>query len=205
MVKVLLSADRVTNHEDLQEKVPFTSTYFSQLSSGPYPYTQFQSLALAGAFQCSLPLSDEENFKFGGNLTDDFLNLNFLNPDGNVGSNQEGQKIGTQLGIGLESPKDYTMGLQWKSVSLLPGAGSINDPGASSGSSTGNYDLYQLAFGGEKWLEAVWAFRMGLVLEEDVYKEISQSTFSTTINVGWGLEKALEGRISVFSWVYHGT
>jgi hypothetical protein len=53
-----------------------------------------------------------------------------------------------------------------------------------------------LAFGGEKWLAVTWAFRMGLVLEEDVDGQTSQKNFSTTINAGIGLEKAF-GRADI--------
>ncbi|HTC20559.1 MAG TPA: hypothetical protein VK859_06925 [bacterium] len=195
IAKIRLSADMATSSTDLTQTVPFTSPDFDQLSLGPYRYSQFQSFTLACAFKCSLPVSEEENFKVGGNLTGYFLSLDLLNPDGSVDSGQGNQKIGTQLGIGLDSPKDYTMGLQWKSVSRLNGNDSINNPGIALGVPAGG-DLYQLAFGGEKWLAVTWAFRMGLVLEEDVDGQTSQKNFSTTINAGIGLEKAF-GRADI--------
>jgi hypothetical protein len=190
IAKIRFSADMITSHTDLTQEVPFTSVYFNQLNSGPYHYSQFQSLTLAGAFKCSLPLSDDENFKFGGNVAGCFANLDLFGPDGDMDSGQEDRKIGTQLGIGLDSPKDYTMGLQWKSASHLHGADSINNPDGGTDSSTGNDDFYQLAFGGEKWLAATWAFRMGLVLEEDLYPGTTEEAFSTTLNAGIGWERA---------------
>jgi hypothetical protein len=190
IAKVRFSADMATSDMDLTQNVPFTSADFPQLNLGPYHYSRFQSLTLTGAFKCSLPVSDDENFKFGGGLVDAFSSLDLLGPNGSADGIQQSQNIGTQLGIGLDSPKDYTMGLQWKSASRLQGSGSIANPGMASIYSAGNGGFYQLSFGGEKWLAATWAFRMGLVLEEDLYAGTTEEAFSTTLNAGVGWERA---------------
>ena len=161
-----------------------------------YHLIQFQSMDVDGAFRLSLPFTDTENLKLGGSLDGYFYNTDISGTSGAVTDNKDKQQIATRFGIGLESPKEYTMGLQWRSLNTVSSNNNISNKGTVSIVSGTDYDLYQLAFGGEKWMGPTWAFRMGLVLEEDVYSALSTSTLTTTINVGAGLEQAF-GRADV--------
>jgi hypothetical protein len=98
--------------------------------------------------------------------------------------------VAIRLGVGLESPKDYTMGLQWRSQNQVNAANAINNTGTSMTTTGADYDDYQIALGGEKWVSSTWAFRMGLVGEVDSYSATSYTTVTTTLDAGMGVEES---------------
>lgn len=198
IAKIRFTASLVNTDTDFEESVPFTSPDFGNLNK--YHSDLYQSMNLSGAFKLSLPLSEMENLKMGGDLDGYFYNQDVLRTTGSVSDNKERQQVGTSFGIGLESPKEYTMGLQWKSLSYTNGSDVINNPGTTSSLSGLNYAYYQLAFGGEKWVSPTLAFRLGLVAEVDDYSATSVSALTTTINAGAGLEKAF-GRLDFRFWL----
>jgi hypothetical protein len=191
-VKIRFSASLVNSDSDFEQTVPFTSILFGNLTK--YHASQFGSMDVGGAFKLSLPFSGEERLKLGGSVDGYFYNMDLLRLAGTVYDNSNRQQIATRFGIGIESLKEYTMGVQWRSMTYVKNDNSINPAGTTSSIVDSDYDLYQVAFGGERWLSPTLAFRMGLVLEDDVYSSLSSDTLTTSINLGAGLEQAF-GRV----------
>ncbi len=198
VARVRFTVGMVNSDSDFQQTVPYASSDFSDLAK--YHLAQFQSMTVSGAFKLSLPFTESENVKLGGSVTGYFTNQDDIRPDGTVMDNKEKQQVATTLGIGLEDPKDYTMGLQWKSLSYTNGSDVIDNPGTISALGGVDYAYYQLVFGGEKWIFPVWALRLGLVGEVDDYTALSTSALTTTLNAGTGLEEAF-GRLDFRFWV----
>jgi hypothetical protein len=188
VAKVRFSITSTDSDSDFQQTVPFTSTFFTTTSK--FHSFQYGAMDAQGAFKLTLPFEGDENLKIGGSIDGFFYNTDFLRVTGNVYDNQDRQQVGTRLGIGLESPRDYTMGLQWRSMNQINGNNSIGNAGTSSTVTGNNYDYYQLALGGEKWVSDTWAFRMGLVGELDSYTSTGTNTLTTTLNAGTGLEES---------------
>lgn len=198
VARVRFSVGMVNSDADFQQTVPFTSADFGTLSK--YHVSQYQSMMVSGVFKLSLPFTDTENLKIGGSATGFFYNQDVLRTNNTVSDNKERQQVATSFGIGLEDPKDYTMGLQWKSQSYVNASDAINNPGTVSDMSGQDYSYYQVALGGEKWFSPIWALRLGLVGEVDDYSQLSTSAFTTTINLGAGLEDAF-GRVDFRLWL----
>jgi hypothetical protein len=194
ILKIRFSASLTGVDSDFEQTVPYTSAYFSTLEK--YHSYQYQALNTTGAFKWTLPFSDTENLKIGGALSDFFYNQDYLRTTGAVYDNKDRQQIGTSLGIGLDCPKEYTLGLQWKSLSYTSGSNAINGSGTQSTLSNTDYAYYQLAFGGEKWVSGTWALRLGIIAEEDDYSATSISALATTVNLGAGLEDTF-GRVDL--------
>ena len=187
VLKIRFSAALTDSDNDFEQTVPYTSPYFSSLNK--FHSYQYQAMNTTAAFRLTLPFSETENLKLGGALSGFFYNQDFLRTAGTVYDNKDRQQIVTSFGIGLENPKDYTMGLQWKSQSYTSGNDSINNPGTVSTVSAADYAYYQLAFGGERWVSSTWAFRLGLVEEVDDHTATSISSLTTTISCRyrWGV------------------
>lgn len=198
IAKILLSASTIGSNTDFTQTVAYTTADFGDLAK--YHLTDFQSVNVTGAFKLSLPYSDTENLKLGGSIAGNFDTQDVLTPAGTVLDNEKRSQIVTSLGIGLESPGEYTLGLQWKSLGYLGGSGVINNSGIQAPLSGLNYGYSQLAFGGEKWISPIWALRLGLVAEDDSYNASSVNTLTMTINAGAGLEKVF-GRIDGRIWL----
>lgn len=198
VLKIRFAAALTDSNNDFEQTVPYTSAYFGAL--GKFHSYQFQSMNTNGAFKLTLPFSDTENLKLGGMVSEFFYNQDFLRTGGTVYDNKDRQQILTAFGIGLENPREYTMGLQWKSQSYTSGANAINPAGTSSSLSSTDYAYYQVAFGGEKWVSATWALRLGLVEEVDDYSATAISSLTTTINAGAGVEEAF-GRLDFRFWL----
>jgi hypothetical protein len=188
VAKVRFSVNIVNSDADFAQTVPFTSTFFA--TTAKFHSVQYGSMDAQGAFKLTLPFSEEENIKLGGSIDGFFNNTNLLRAAGNIYDNEDRQQIGIRFGVGLESPKDYTMGFQWKSLNQTNGNNATNNPGTALNLTGNNYDYYQLALGGEKWVASTWAFRMGLVAELDSYIGTSYNTLTTTVDVGTGLEES---------------
>lgn len=176
----------------LQTVPPGTSPLFS--TPPKFHSARFQSLTAEGAFRFGVPCTEGENLRFGGNIG---TTWNDAESFGSVGASQvipSAAALDACLGVGLESDGDYTLGLQWKSRFTFdgrqaPAAAPAGAPWAGRG-----FGFHQLAFGGEKWLSPIWAFRMGLALEEDPGGPGSSGTLATSINGGLGLQDVL-GRV----------
>ena len=196
VLRVRFAVSSTDSDYDFSRQVPSNSAYFASVNE--FDSTQFQSMNVTGAFKASIPSSETENFKVGGQATGYFYNQDNLRANGTVSDNKELQQIATAFGVGVESAKEYTMGLQWKSLSYTNVSDNINSPGTLADLANNNYSYYQLAFGGEKWISPTWALRMGLVAEEDYYS--STTTWTTTLNLGTGLEQAF-GRVDARFWL----
>jgi len=197
VAKLRFTASMINSDNDYEQTVPFTSAYFGNLVH--YHLAQYQAMNVGGAFKLTLPFSDTENLKLGGMVNGFFFNQDILRVGGSVSSNNQREQVGTAFGIGLENPKEYTMGLQWKSLSYTKANDVVNVGGTSSSVSGTGYSYYQLAFGGEKWVSDTWAFRLGLVEEIDDYVDSSISALTTTVNAGMGVEEAF-GRMDFRFW-----
>lgn len=168
---------------DLEQSVPSPTLTFNDLAK--YHASDLQWAVLKGSFRCVTPGEGEEVLKTGGSLSLDLNNGNFFSPGGTVAlSGLDRQSLNILAGVGLESNREYTMGIQWRSRNYLTGQSASGPAGPLSDGS----DLYQMVFGGEKWLSASWAFRMGLTVQEDLYPG-GLSTLTTAVNSGAGLEQ----------------
>jgi hypothetical protein len=116
----------------LKGKLPLAGTLRQRLTMNPGAYV------LLGSSQ-STSYDPAGNTTQTGNLTD----------------------IKTGVGIGVENPKDFTVGLQ---ASLESQSGSSNPTGSTNPIS---YFSYVVSAGGEKWMNPHWAFRTGLTFEDD--------------------------------------
>ena len=192
VLKIRFSVSLTDLDSDFEQTVPYTSAYFSALEK--FHSYQYQAMNTTGAFKWTLPFSETENLKIGGALSDFFYNQDYLRPNGTAYDNKDRQQIGSSLGIGLDCPKEYTLGLQWKSLSYTSGSNAINSSGTQSTLSSSDYTYYQLAFGGEKWVSGTWALRLGIIAEEDDYSATSISALTTTLNLGAGLQQIF-GRV----------
>src|SRR5579871_3122011 len=198
VAKLRFTASMINSDNNFEQSVPFTSAYFGNLVH--YHLAQYQAMTVGGAFKVTLPFSETENLKLGGMVNGFFFNQDILRVGGTVSSNNQREQVATAFGVGLENPKEYTMGLQWKSLSYTKASDVINIGGTTSSvSGTGN-SYYQLAFGGEKWVSSTWAFRLGIVGEIDDYVDTSISALTTTIDAGTGVEEAF-GRMDLRFWL----
>ena len=187
-VKILFSADFTNSNANYDQSVAF----YDNTTKSKLAY--FQTLNVDCATRLIFPFSEQENLNLGGSVgvyltnTPDFLGdgTEFFQAYSNR------QQISTRFGIGLESPKEYTFGLQWKSQNYVAGSQDIVSKDLTA--SNNGFDLYQVAFGGERWLSPTWAFRLGMVLEEDIYAGGNPDTLTTTVNAGFGVEKVF-GRV----------
>ncbi len=87
--------------------------------------------------------------------------------------------------IGMETPGDHTLGLQFTYQSYIYDVQVV-----ATGSTTAtDYDLYQLVLGGEKRLSPQWALRGGLIAEEDIYTQsVNLNSINTSATVGVGYQ-----------------
>lgn len=159
------------------------TSLYPALSS--YVFSQYQAMNNVGTFRLSLPLSDKENLKLGGSIIATLTNTDVLGPAENVINNDNRQQINGTFGIGLESPNDYTYGIQFSSQNYLLDQQAV----VSKILTATDYNLYQIALGGEKWLWPDLALRAGLVVEDDIYSEsMNQTTLTATGTVGLGFQ-----------------
>lgn len=154
-------------------------------SASTYINLQYIAMNNFGTFRLSLPLSDKENLKLGGNFQAILTNSNILGSGENVLSNQNRQQLNGTLGIGFESPDNYTWGLQFITQGYVH-----DDQTISTNNLTGtDYSFYQLALGGEKWLSPHFALRGGLVVEEDIYTaNAGLNVLDTSVTTGLGYQ-----------------
>lgn len=194
--KIRFATNLTSYDTDFQQNSPDEPPDFTSVPK--QHSSQYQAMTFDGSFRWVLPFEGEENLKLGGNLTTFFNNMDLLHSGGLVYKNTDLQRIQTRFGIGLEIPKDYTLGLQWFSFNNLQGADSLTKN--SSTATSDAVEQYQLAFGGEKWLGSTWALRLGLVGEIDNDPTNQVNTWSTTLNAGAGMEEAF-GRMDLRVWL----
>jgi hypothetical protein len=184
------------NYNTFTQSVNPTGDGFSSTAS-TYTYVQYIAMNNFGTLRLTIPLSDKENLKVGGNFQAILTNTDFLGPSENVTSNVNRQQLNGTLGIGLESPGDYAWGLQFITQGYV-----LDDQVISTQILTAtDFDFYQLALGGEKWLSSQFALRGGLIVEEDIYNQIGNlSVLDTLVSAGLGYEDKglkLDGKFSV--------
>lgn len=151
----------------------------------PFILTQFQSMNNLGSFRLTVPLSPTENLKLGGTLQAYLYNVDVLGTGHNVASDQDRAQISGSFGIGLDHPGDSTWGFQFTTQNYAH-----DDQVVSTDVLTAtDYDLYQFALGGEKWLTPHFALRGGLIVEDDIYSQSADQTILNTSAVaGLGYE-----------------
>jgi hypothetical protein len=171
------------NYDHFTQSVSQPSTSFPNLST--FVSLQDQAMNNVGVFRLTLPLSDKENLKMGGTFDVFLYNLAFLGPGGNVSNNENRQQLNGTFGIGLESPNDYTWGLQLITQNYVYDA----QPVSTNVLTATDDDLYQIALGGEKWLSPHFALRGGLIVEEDQYTQsVNLNVLATSVTTGLGYE-----------------
>ncbi len=151
---------------------------------GPYVSSQYQNMTNLGLFRLTLPLSDKTNLKLGGSLTAYLYNIDLIGKNANVYNNQNRQQVNGTFGIGLESPGDYNLGLQFIGQSYISEVQLVAD----NSTTATDYNYYHLALGGEKKVGSNWALRGGLVMEDDIYtvsKDLNTLYLDLTSGLGY--------------------
>jgi len=171
--------------QDFSQTVP-TGTPLLMTISPSYRAVQLQSLNAIGEFKIMEPLSEKETVKLGGSLSYNSSDTNDLNPDQSLFDNITKQQLNVTLGAGMEALYDYLYGVQIKVQSYLRDTqpAPLGTPMAALDHST-----YQVTLGGEKWFSSNWAFRLGLIFEEDAYNQGAIArTLDTAIVTGVGYD-----------------
>jgi hypothetical protein len=138
-----------------------------------------------GSFRLTVPLSDTENLKLGGSLTAFLYNVDLLGTAHNVTTDENREQISGGFGIGLESPGHSTWGFQFTTQNYAYDHQAVSTDVLTAT----DYNLYQGAVGGEKWLSPHVALRGGLIVEEDVYSQsANQTILNTSAVAGLGYE-----------------
>jgi hypothetical protein len=180
---ILRFSSLVTNYNNgLQQTV---SPNASLLTINEFQSDQYQSMNNTGFFRWTIPLSNKENLKLGGGLTALLTNHDVLGTGENVTTTQNLQQIFGSFGIGLESPDDYTWGLQFKSQNYVHSDQTITGTPTLN---SNNFDSYLLALGGEKFLSPGFALRLGFVTEEDLLSQ-DDDTLTETLTTGFGIKE----------------
>ena len=145
------------------QTVPSSSPDFQTLPA--YALSNDEGTTLTGAAKIRIHFSDVD-LKIGAAVTCGFLTEKLFQPGGTPLETDQHQQVQTALGIGLEAPEDYLVGLQFQSQNNLGGSFNPLDAGAD-GQADPNLDTYQIALGGEKWIAPEWALRIGILNEID--------------------------------------
>jgi hypothetical protein len=178
---------RLSFHADdlktgLTQSASTPSSQFQDLPS--FALSDCQSVTLQAAAKGRLHFSDVD-LKLGGSFQTTFVSQKIYLPSE---ENQQTQ-IETAFGLGLEAPEDYLVGLQFKSKTLIGDSLSPEAAGAD-GEADPNVDTYQIALGGEKWLSAEWALRIGVINEIDFERSLPQlQTLNSSVVGGVGLRE----------------
>ncbi|HJT23288.1 MAG TPA: hypothetical protein VJ873_01845 [bacterium] len=156
---------------NLQETSPDTLLVPTPVN---YKYDDGSIMALTGLFKSSSPLVKGLNLKLGGFLVYSNSNETFYDLGGSTTSTSTAQSLSAQVGAGVERFDDFTVGLQ-AALQNVTGA-NHNASGADTGDT--GYLSYSLSLGGERWLSKHWAFRMGLVYQNQYNSgNVPYSTF----------------------------
>jgi len=162
----------------------------AQFAASPTSHiSQYQTMTNTGVFHLTLPTSATENFKLGGSFTAILTNNDFIGTGSaeDVYFNADHQQLNGILGAGFESLNHYFWGLQLRTQNYIQDnqAAITTTPTLT----TTDYDLYQVALGGEKWLTPHFALRASLIGEMDIYSQsITANVLNTSGTVGFGLK-----------------
>jgi hypothetical protein len=168
------------------QTVPSPSMDFQTVPA--YSLSNDEGVSLTGAAKIRIHFSDVD-LKIGAAVTCGFLTQKLFQPGGTLLETDRHQQVQTALGIGLEAPEDYTVGLQFQSRNDLGGSFNPLDAGAA-GQADPNLDAYQIALGGEKWISPEWALRIGILNEIDVERfSPYQQTLASSVVGGMGLRE----------------
>lgn len=176
------------------------SSNTSLINSIPsYKANDSNSSAVIGVFKAKLPLIGTLRQKLsvntGGFLIVGNSQSTSYNSSGTTTQTSNNNDLQTGIGIGIENEKDFTVGVQAALDSL---SGNAGPPGGTATPSS--YFGFTASAGGEKWIKSLWAFRMGLVFEDDFnggavfvpkpYYLLApgERVVSTTLNAGVGFQ-----------------
>lgn len=138
-----------------------------------------------GIFKTRLPLSGKVkqtlSFNTGGYLLVNNTQSTNYDTTGITLQTSALNDLRAGVGFGLESSKDFTVGLQASLDSQSGGTTPISGPFQPNGLFS-----YSVSAGGERWLNPHWAFRMGMVFEDD-YNGGSSAVLKPFYVVGPGL------------------
>ena len=182
---------RLSFHADdlktgLTQSASAPSSQFQDLAS--FPLSDCRSVTLQAAAKGRLHFSDVD-LKLGGSFQTTFVAQKINPPGGPPSEENEQTQIETAFGVGLEAPEDYLVGLQFKSKTLIGGSLSAEAAG-EDGEADPNVNSYQIALGGEKWLSAEWALRIGVINEIDFERSLPQlQTLGSSVVGGVGLRE----------------
>ncbi len=143
------------------------STSYQTDSSNPnlvtpaYQIISGSETEVVGAFKNSLPLPQGLRIKTGGLLSIESSRQNSFNAAGTTATDENQQTLQVEAGVGLENPGNFTIGLQ-ASLQNVSGT-SVNAAGNNIGDT--GYETYSISIGGERWLSKQWAFRMGVIYQ----------------------------------------
>lgn len=163
------------HEEDASMEMTQTSTAPVTLTtSGPAPPFRTGNLGVDWNFKWTVAGLETEDLKLGGGLS--YFRDSTTDANSAPGPYEE---FATRLGVGLDSPRDHLVGVQWTGIRTLSGL-----------------DRSQIAFGGEKWISSTWALRLGLTGEIDHSDGASYETLDTVLDMGAGLQEVF-GRVDL--------
>jgi hypothetical protein len=185
-LQLRLSASTSSLQTSFSQTVPSPSPDFQTLPA--YSLSNDEGLTLTGATKIRIHFSDVD-LKIGAAATCGFLTEKLFQSGGSLLETDQHQQVQTALGIGLEAPEDYLVGLQFQSENNLGGSFNPLDAGAA-GQADPNLDSYQIALGGEKWISPEWALRIGILNEIDVERFGAHlQTLASSVVGGAGLRE----------------
>ena len=128
-----------------------------------YKLQNTNTSSVLAALKMSSPLQKLTSLKTGFSLLFESGKTTDYDPSQNTISTTDGQVWQVQLGTGLEGLEKYTVGIQVKIQGISGGVS--NPPGPDQAI---NFFSYQINLGGEQWITKQWAFRAGIVYENDL-------------------------------------
>jgi hypothetical protein len=149
-------------HSDLDlQQASSNSAYLSGFA--PYNLSESGASSEAFVYKWTHPLEGKESgslrLKAGGFLGESDGSETIHLRNGQVQQTSQTQNWQSGIGLGLEKPEDFTLGLQ----ASLESQGGNNE--TSSILQKISYEGLRISLGGERWLSPAWALRLGFHLD----------------------------------------
>ena len=185
---------RISNGDISLQQESSNDPLFNQPS---HKYQSTSSTAVLGALKTNSPLQRLMSLKSGASFLFQTTTTSLFDPSQNPAAVSDSQTWQFQMGTGLEGLEKYTVGLQAR---LQGVSGGFTPAGASA--EPVNFFSYQLSLGGEQWISNQWAFRAGIIYENDINAGASsypsgiftvpsgQRVVSTAITAGAGYKNS---------------